>query len=544
MTTRQAGIAASVTALAVAIGCHDPGSGEDATDDATADVDGEPLEPPFPFVRCEGERAPLPALVEDRRVYQQDSLEVWTIHLTVDDLEGLAAVNEGVEGAEVPVHFTDGVFGADATAPNGILRIRGGASRRNVQKNFKVKLASSAGLWRGQKDVNLNKHMWDLTRLRNKLAFDIFQTIPDFTSMRTQFVHLFINGDDYGLFTWIEEGDKRFLRNHGLDPDGQLYKAAAFHFQELAPEVREDPIALRYHVEPKANPDPDKFLRMLDAVRDFDRDIDEVVDVYFNRDNLVTWLAVNVLINNIDTRTQNYYLYSPSSCEGWYFLPWDYDGAWGFYAQRRPDSRDRWESGLSNWWPVHLFKRFFQKPANVDAIHARIVALSETVLTDAVTEERLAGYRGLVADFVTRMPDLAHLPARPRTPEGAQVAWEEEVDRIASTVSRFRAEYETVIERPMPAHMAAKAEVSPLRFRWDHSFDLQDDPITYDLQIATTPLFEPGEVLVDQRDLAHRETTVPSLPPGTYYWRVIIRDHKTADSWQLPYQPYKVLFVD
>ena len=30
---------------------------------------------------------------------------------------------------------------------------------------------------------------------------------------------------DYGLYTHIEQGNERYLAAHGLDPNGQLYKA-------------------------------------------------------------------------------------------------------------------------------------------------------------------------------------------------------------------------------------------------------------------------------------------------------------------------------
>ncbi len=517
-----------------------PDSGDAVDGLVTSDAEAE-----FPFVRCDENRAPLPPLLEDRGVYQQETLGVWTIELTIDDLDAFAAVNDGTDGAEVPVVFAEGTFGASASAPNASLRIRGGASRRNAQKNYKIELSSDVGLWRGQREINLNKHMWDLTRVRNKMAFDIFSSIPHFTSLRTQFVHMFVNEEDYGLYTWVEEPDKRFLTSHGLDPDGQLYKAAAFHFDPIEAEVASDPDLLKLRVEPKANRDAAKFVRMVDAVNDWSLDIDDVVDRYFNRDNLTTWLAVNVLTNNIDTRTQNYYLYSPSSCEGWYFLPWDYDGAWGFYAQTTEDRRERWESGLSNWWGVHLFQRYFMEPANVQAVHDRIVELSETVLDDALIAARVASYRDLVLPRIATMPDLVNLPGH-HDDDPASVGielWEGEVARITSTVSRFLGEYLDVIERPMPSFIDVNLSSSPLRFRWEQSFDLQGDPITYDVQISRTPWFEPADLVEEQLDIEEIQTTVPSLPSGTYWWRVIIRD-RTNDSWQLPFDPYGEITIN
>jgi spore coat protein H len=545
-----------VTIIVVSSGCGgqpaDPGDDDDdGSGDAALAPDADPFRPdgsvpsqdatpPFQFVRCESPEAPLPPLVEDRSVYQQDTLDVVTVDVTIEDLAGLADVNAGVEDAIVPCVFSDGTF----TAP-GTFKIRGGFSRENVQKNYKVEIAPDAGRWLGQKEINLNKHMTDLTRVRNKMAFDIFQTIPDLTSLRTRFVHMFVNGDDYGMYTWIEEPDKRFLESHGLDPDGSLYKPVLFHFQSIPPEISSVDELIDGLIDSKANRDTAKLLRMIEAVHDLDQDFDDVVARYFNSDNLLTWMAVNLLLNDIDSLTQNYILYSPSSCEGWYLQPWDYDGAWGFYAQLHPDDRPRRKAGLTTYWPSYLWKRFLQSPANVDAVEAKMVELSASLLNDEVTAQRLANYHDVVLPFIAAMPDLDNLPGvhgDDPLPQTGIDLWEGELARITSTVSRFTAEYTAVLERPMPVFVGDDIDPTSVELRWNRSFDLQEDPLTYDLQVSTTPSFQPGALLVDIQDTTEDEAYV-QLPPGTYFWRVIIEDHKTADSWQEASDPYRQITV-
>jgi spore coat protein H len=378
----------------------------------------------------------------------------------------------------------------------------------------------------------------------------LFKTIPHFTSARTQLVRLYINGKDHGLYTMIEELDKRFLRSHGLDPKGQLYKGAHYHFDDIDPEVIANPSpdddyynSLDYLLEDKANPDLAKLLRMVEAVNDEDLDSETVIATYFNRDNLATWLAVNVLLNNVDTVTQNYYLYSPSSCEGWYLLPWDYDGAFNIYGQGSEDSRKRFRSGLANWWRSRLFKRFFQDEANVQAVHDRIVELQGGAMSDENVAALLTSYDAIVSEYISRMPDLAHVPHAPSDdPEAAVEVRHAEIDRISRTVSRFYAEYRAAIERPMPVHQSFRPG-TPLRFRWSESFDLQGDPITYDLEVSKSPTFQPKDLVVEQRGLTVRETTVESLAAGRYHWRVIIRDDKGPDTWQLPFEEAEEIVI-
>jgi hypothetical protein len=525
--------------VAVLAACGGGGVTGDPTQDG-GPPDGEPgpdsapgpdAIPPFPFVHCETPDAPAPPLIENREVYAQDALDVLVVDVDTTDLVGLQAVNDGVGGAEVMVSFSQG----EEFLAHGRMRIRGGASRVNAQKNYKIELDDGAR-WLGQKEINLNKHMWDLTRMRNKLAFDLFQTVPHFTSLRTRYVQMFVNGEDYGLYTWIEEPDKRFLESHGLDPDGQLYKPTVFYFKEIDPAIAEVPELMELIIDPKANEDNDKLLRMLVALHDNATPIGEIVDRYFQRDNLVTWLAVNILLNNIDTLTQNFYLYSPSSCEGWYILPWDYDGAWGFYGQLTEDYRERWQSGLTNWWPSHLFRRVFRDPQLVQAIDDKVHELSQTVLTDNAAAARMAAYHDLVEPFITTQPDVAHIPGHwvGAGPDHAIELWEGEQQRISSTVLRFREEYETVIERPMPVRTGTDYEEDgSIELSWDPSFDLQGDPITYDVTVTTldgTPVWQ----VDDQPTIDH--VLVPGqLPPGEYHWRLVIEDHQTPSSWQLPY---------
>lgn len=551
-------VVALVGALGMASGCGTGGAGGDDTIIDPGPDGGGPLPvdagpdgpPPFAFGRCGADRAPLPRLTEDRRVYAQDALDVWTAHVTLDDLDAFAAVNAGVLGATVPVHWSEGDFAAgDATAPNATLQIRGGFSRFNVQKNYKVKLDDAAGRWRNQDEINLNKHMSETTRIRNKLSFDLFQTVPDFTSMRTHFVHLFVNDEDYGLYTWIEEGDKHFLASHGLDPDGQLYKPVSFHFQRIDEEEAEDPAVLDTIIEAKANPDPGhaKLRRMLDALNDPSQPISTVLDRYFDRDNVYTWAAVNILVNDIDVRTQNFYLYSPSTCDGWYLLPWDYDGAWDFYAQLDgvDGIRERWERGLNNYWPMNLFARLFTDPASAAAIDAKVRALAATVITDADIAQRIARYRELVLPYLSAMPDQGHLPGVWSGAPPAQVAavWDREAERLHTTPSRFLAEYDEVRERPMPVFMATQQTAGGTQFRWDLSLDPQGDPIVYDVQVSRTPAFAPGDLVTQQLGLTGHTVTIPGLASGTYYWRVIIRDTAHADAWQLPYDPYEMVTI-
>ena len=85
-----------------------------------------------------------------------------------------------------------GMLGYGLSESNARIRVRGNSSSVNVQKSYKLDLDEEAGLWRGQSNIALNKSAFDVTRLKNKVYFDLLKNIPDVPSIRTQFVHLYI----------------------------------------------------------------------------------------------------------------------------------------------------------------------------------------------------------------------------------------------------------------------------------------------------------------------------------------------------------------
>ena len=145
---------------------------------------------------------------------------------------------------------TEGMVGYGENVPNATVQIRGQTSSRNAQKNYKIELKKNKGTWRGQRTINLNKHMTEGMRFRNKLAYDLLKGIPQLISLRTQFVHLYVKDttdgsadaefEDYGLYTQVEQLNKTGLKNHGLDSNGQLYKINSFEFYRYEDVIKRE----------------------------------------------------------------------------------------------------------------------------------------------------------------------------------------------------------------------------------------------------------------------------------------------------------------
>mgnify|MGYP003307664319 CR=1 FL=1 len=206
----------------------------------------------------------------------------------------------------------EGEIGYGKYSPNAVVTIRGQSSSRSPQKNYKIKLNENAGTWNDQQTINLNKHVYEGLRFRNKLAYDLLEELPGMMALQTQFVHLYVKDEtegvnaefeDYGLYTQVEQPNKSFLQRHGLDKNGHLYKINMFEFFryedtiKLKNEIGYDVTAFEERIEIKGDDDHSKLIAMLEDVNDYSLSIDEILEEWFDVDNLASWMAFHILVH-------------------------------------------------------------------------------------------------------------------------------------------------------------------------------------------------------------------------------------------------------
>lgn len=437
-----------------------------------------------------------------------------------------------------------GELGYNEVVPNGTIQIRGASTLRGIQKSYKIELFSRAGLWRGQRTISLNKHIYDYTRIRNKLSFDLMKDIPNITSLRTQFVHLFVKDEtndsprdvfvDYGLFTQIEQPNSRFLENHLLDSNGQLYKPNFFEFYRYPDQIRlaDDPLynedAFSSILEIKGNRDHSKLIELLEKVNDFAIPIDQTFEKYFDADNFLTWKAINILVGNIDTQSQNYFLYSPQNSEKWYFLPWDYDGDLNRQNREIFDlfPYHSWEKGISNEWGVVLHSRLFKIEKYRDLLTAKIEELMTFMTTERI-QSLLDMYKPITDHFVTRMPDVLNF----------DVSMEEYELAYSQIPGEIRLNYDLYFESlnsPMPFYLGVpEVHDGQIEFIWDEAYDFDAEDIRYQFQVSRNFYF--SDLVAAKLMVNLPSTQIPMLEPGAYFWRVIATNEDGNNQYAFDY---------
>ena len=492
---------------------------------------------------------PISPLTDNVALYKDDQgqpviNEIYITVLPAQDGSTFASMNQITDYRSprpiLPVVFSTAPAGL-APESNATITLRGHSTMTAEKKSYKIKLAKDEQPWFGQLIINLNKHPNDESRIRNKVAYELFRGIPDFVSMRTCFVRLYVKDAsegaaiadfiDYGIFTQIEQPNKDFLKAHGLDEFGSLYKANNFEFLRyediLLPtdDPNYDEQSFEEILEICAGSSHDKLLRMLADVNNEELDIDKVLDRYFNRDNYFTWLAVNILIGNFDTQSQNYFLYNPHDSLTWYFLPWDYDGSMVERNMTDPDGNPAQLIGAANYWNTRLHQRVLSKPANLAQLCAKIDELHRLLNLENISKTVQRSMPVIEQNYLAD-PEFSN-----------EITAEEFYGDIAVMLGCVERNYRLFyqdLDKPMPfflglpdlsTEQAASGEDGKrtVTLYWGRSFDLQGDKLVYDLQISRDKAF--ADVLYERAGLRTLEHIV-LLPEGKYYWRVMARDAK------------------
>ena len=436
------------------------------------------------------------------------------------DVYARALVQVGDESGPVM-----GMLGYGLSESNARIRVRGNSSSVNVQKSYKLDLDEEAGLWRGQSNIALNKSAFDVTRLKNKVYFDLLKNIPDVPSIRTQFVHLYIKDvtagsdvfQDYGFYTQAEVPSKKYLANHGFDKNGYLYKAISFNFEmsdvlKTVDDPSYDQSAFETVLSCKGREDHTKLLNLIDMINDRSVDINDIIGTYIDRDNYITWLAYNILMANIDTTVQNFYLYSPLNSDKWYFIPWDGDNMLHVKEDEMEgltSSYGNFEHGISNYWGVILHQRFLKVDSNRKELKEKVDELYQTVNPVSV-QAMVDAYNRTVEPYVLSNPDYYYLGHTEQ--ERNQI-----LSGLGQEVEDSYLAFKASLHELMPMFESAQdLGNGNVMLSWTEAYDFDNADVSYHVTVSCYP--DMKEPVID-RDETMTQIDV-QLPQGTYYMRV------------------------
>ena len=266
--------------------------------------------------------------------------------------------------------------------------------------------------FRGLTKINLQNNITDPSLMREALSYELFREakIP---ASRVGYakVYLTISGETkrkpVGLFTVVEQKDKRFLKRNYGSSKGLLMKPSTFGlFRYLGDDWNEYEIGF----VPKTEPTEEQQKRVMEFARlvhkaDFGEFEKRYAD-YLDVDQFLRFLACNVVLCNLDSifgGSQNHYIYLEPESNRFQFLPWDMDHSFGgFHMMGTPDAR----RDLSIDRPVAdkhpIIERVLRVPGNKERYHAHL----ENYLNTIFGEEKMFGQIESVGAFVRPMVSL------------------------------------------------------------------------------------------------------------------------------------------
>lgn len=178
--------------------------------------------------------------------------------------------------------------------------------------------------------LNFNSMLYDDSSMRERLAYRVFREMG-VVAPRSAHARLIINGEDWGLFSLVEDVDGRFTDHHFDGGDGNLYKEAwpGNVDTALLPE------ALKTNEEVADHTGLLQFDAELLAASE--AELPEVAERHLDVDATLAYLAVDRAVTNWDGVTA-FYCYDEAWCENhnyyWYqhegelrfsLIPWDLD---------------------------------------------------------------------------------------------------------------------------------------------------------------------------------------------------------------------------
>jgi spore coat protein H len=227
-------------------------------------------------------------------------------------------------------------------------------SRRNG--GFKVRFLKDQTL-RGMTTVNLIFENEPRRVLSEPLAYELYcqAGVP---AELTEHIRVWADGRPLGYHLLVEQPNKSFLRRHGRDDSGNLYKLIWYGNDLIGQH------------EKKTNPTTGHN-DLVAVVRGLEKSGAaqwDFIERHFNVTNFINYFAVNMCIQNWDGFFNNYFTYHDTGGTGrWEIYPWDEDKTWGDYdgASSRYDwytmplnfgmnergaSELRSRRGFDGWW--------------------------------------------------------------------------------------------------------------------------------------------------------------------------------------------------
>jgi len=182
----------------------------------------------------------------------------------------------------------------------------------------------------GLRKLNLNNSTGDPSLHRDAVSYRLMREVG-VPAPRTSFAELYVNDQLWGVYQLVEQVDKEFLSLNYASDKGNLFKNLGWSKLE---NIGTTPGPYKEIFSLKTNEEEDDWSGFVDLVQflntSSDATFESEIESYFNVDQFLRVLAVDVALNNWDSYLEhgrNYYMYQDKASGVFNWIPWDYNFA-------------------------------------------------------------------------------------------------------------------------------------------------------------------------------------------------------------------------
>jgi spore coat protein CotH len=230
----------------------------------------------------------------------------------------------------------------------------------------------------GRHKVVLISPFNDNSYMRHRLAFELWRRMsPDHLRVKTYSAVVYVDGRYEGLYTVADHINRHLIAAHGLDADGELFKAAGddanFSRRAAKGALKSD---LDQGFEKKAGL-PETGPTANDSIRALTSFVADSSPETFRAERAAwmdtreyeDWWIFSTLVTANDSVSKNAYHYrARGPLERWRIIPWDLDASLGQnWDTRRNEPTERRDFTEKN----HLFARMLADPTIAEPMRER-----------------------------------------------------------------------------------------------------------------------------------------------------------------------------
>ncbi len=272
-----------------------------------------------------------------------DSTEVFKIEIIFYDSEYKTILQQNYE-EEIDL-AAKLIFNDDIIIDSVGVRYKGNSSynTKGEKKSFNVSIDAFRDEQRllGYKTLNLNNAFVDPTFMREALTNKIWKNyIP---TMKSGYVYLYVNGEEYGLYSNVQQVNKDFLGEWYSSKKGNNYKGEPQGELSWLGENKEQ---YKTKYEKKTNEEEDDWSDLINLINVINnsQNLENELPKYLNTDRAIWYFALCNAFVNLDSyvfSSHNYYIYNNPATNKFDFIPWDVNESFGTFPPSLPFDKDK-----------------------------------------------------------------------------------------------------------------------------------------------------------------------------------------------------------